>query len=108
MNFSSNFITQIYGVGGFEWIIIIILFIALIFGGKKIPELARTFGKASAEFERARIEAKRGVEMIKNQDISPDREKLEKIAKTLGIDYLTKTDEELRRAIELEINKTKK
>jgi sec-independent protein translocase protein TatA len=78
MNFSSNFITQIYGVGGFKWIIIIILFIALIFGGKKIPELARTFGKASAEFERARIEAKREVEMIKNQDISPDREKLKK------------------------------
>lgn len=36
-----------------------------IFGVKKIPELARSFGKATAEYEKARIEAKKELEQIK-------------------------------------------
>ena len=33
-------------IAGQEWIIIIVLAAVLIFGAKKIPELAKTFGKA--------------------------------------------------------------
>ncbi|HEX6377673.1 MAG TPA: twin-arginine translocase TatA/TatE family subunit, partial [Nitrososphaeraceae archaeon] len=40
---------QIFGAGGFEWIFIIIIIVVLIFGVKKIPQLARSFGKASSE-----------------------------------------------------------
>lgn len=39
-----------------EWIDIIVLITALFFGAKKIPELARLFCKAAAEYERAKIE----------------------------------------------------
>ncbi|MGI0069505.1 MAG: twin-arginine translocase TatA/TatE family subunit, partial [Nitrosopumilaceae archaeon] len=40
----------------YENVIIIVVVIAiLIFGVKKIPELARTFGKAKGEFEKGRI-----------------------------------------------------
>jgi sec-independent protein translocase protein TatA len=35
------------------------------------------------------------------------REKLESIADSLGIDYTNKNDDELRTAIELELNKSK-
>ena len=35
------------------------------------------------------------------------REKLESIAETLGIDYTNKNDEELRIAIDAEINRSK-
>ena len=35
------------------------------------------------------------------------REKLETIAESLDIDYTNKNDDELRAAIELELNKTK-
>ncbi len=44
---------------GFEWIFIIVIIVVLFFGVKKIPELAKSFGKATAEFEKAKIEAKR-------------------------------------------------
>ena len=37
---------------GAEWIFILIAIFVLIFGYKKIPELARSFGKASSEFEK--------------------------------------------------------
>jgi sec-independent protein translocase protein TatA len=35
-----------------EWIIVIIVVVLLLFGAKKIPELARSMGKARAEFSR--------------------------------------------------------
>jgi sec-independent protein translocase protein TatA len=99
---------------GFEWIFIVIIVVVLIFGAKKIPDLARGFGKATSEFEKARIEAKRELREMKNAGTSASsttnpsasREKLESIADTLGIDYTNKDDEQLRSAIETEINKS--
>jgi sec-independent protein translocase protein TatA len=101
-----NLIMQFGGLGGFEWIIIIALIVLVFFGVRKIPELARSFGKASAEFEKARIEAKRELQQLKSQG-NIGREKLESIADSLGIDYTNKNDTELRAAIEIELNKTK-
>ena len=100
---------------GFEWIFIVIIVVVLIFGAKKIPDLARGFGKATSEFEKARIEAKRELRELKNAGTSSsstttnaaaNREKLESIADTLGIDYTDKDDDQLRLAIETEINKS--
>ena len=93
---------------GFEWLILAVLIVVIFFGVKKIPQLARSFGKASSEYEKAKIEAKRELQQIKNQDTTKaDREKLEAIADTLGIDYTNKNDDDLRVAIESEINKGK-
>jgi sec-independent protein translocase protein TatA len=101
---------------GFEWIFLVVIVVVLIFGAKKIPDLARGFGKATSEFEKARIEAKRELREIKNAGTSSstttttntaaNREKLESIADTLGIDYTDKDDDQLRLAIETEINKS--
>ena len=102
----SNLLMQFAGIGGLEWVIIIGLIVVVFFGVRKIPELARSFGKASAEFEKARIEAKRELQQMKNQG-NVGREKLEAIADSLGIDYTNKNDDELRNAIEIELNKTK-
>lgn len=91
--------------GGFEWIFIIVIIVVLFFGVKKIPELAKSFGKATAEFEKAKLEAKRDLEKYRNENPNVGREKLESIADTLGIDYTNKNDDELKQAIEREINK---
>ena len=39
---------------GFTEIIVIVLVILLIFGAKRIPELARSLGRASYEFKKAK------------------------------------------------------
>lgn len=95
---------------GFEWIIIIVVIVLLFFGVKKIPQLAGSFGKASAEFQKSKMEANRDLERLKDQeDVSNvDREKLESIADTLGIDYSNKNDEELRNAINKEVQNERK
>jgi sec-independent protein translocase protein TatA len=94
---------------GLEWIIILIVIVLVFFGFKKIPELARSFGKASSQYQKAKIEAERGLEMLKGGRLTKgqEREKLEQIAETLGIDYLSMSDDEIRTAIETKINKTK-
>jgi sec-independent protein translocase protein TatA len=103
----SNLQMQFVGLGGLEWVIIIGLIVVVFFGVRKIPELARSFGKASAEFQKARIEAKRELQQMKSEGNIVGREKLEAIADSLGIDYTNKNDDELRTAIETELNKTK-
>jgi sec-independent protein translocase protein TatA len=81
-----------------------VIIIALIFGVKKIPELARSFGRASGEFEKAKIEMRKEVERVKNTDNS-ERDKLESVADKLGIDHTNKSDEELRQAIDKDMSK---
>jgi sec-independent protein translocase protein TatA len=95
---------------GIEWIIIIVVIVMLFVGVKKIPQLARSFGKASAEFQKSKIEANRELEQLKDRtEVSDiDRDKLETIADTLGIDYSNKNDEDLRNAINKEVGEGRK
>ena len=81
----------------------------LLFGAKKIPELAKSMGRATSEFQKARIEAKKSLanessDQEKAQQ-SVDREKLESIAETLGVDYSNKNDQDLKNAIDEELKK---
>ena len=57
----SNFIA------GQEWIFVIIIVVVLIFGAKKIPELAKTFGKAKGEFEKGKIEGEKELKDFKEK-----------------------------------------
>ncbi len=49
----TNLFLFIPGVGGSEWIFIILI-VLLLFGGKKIPELMRGLGKGIREFNDAK------------------------------------------------------
>jgi sec-independent protein translocase protein TatA len=102
-------------VNAAEWIIIIVIIAVVIFGAKKVPELARSFGRATTEFEKAKIEAKKELQRVKDLGTTTNtattnvqgREKLESVANTLGINHSEMSDDELRSAIQAEINKDK-
>jgi len=79
-------------------IIVIGVLIALLFGASKLPKLARSLGKASGEFRKAQLQAEielREYERQLKQGKQPDRVKLEKIAKDLGIDPEDKDDDDI-------------
>jgi sec-independent protein translocase protein TatA len=105
------------GIGGSEWIIIGLISIFLLFGSKKLPDMARHIGKAIEEYNNTRRTILKEVNQIKvNNDVfqghnnettwhvgkiiqgpvSTEREKLEKIASSLKIEYLNIPDEQLR------------
>src|SRR2546425_1213526 len=109
----AEFSNLIMGIlNGTEWIIIIVIIAVVIFGAKKVPDIARSFGRATTEYEKAKIEAKNELRRIRNlpatTSIQDDREKLEAVADALGINYSDKNNLELKTAIQAEINKDKK
>ncbi len=54
-------------VAGMEWIWIIVIVVVLIFGAKKIPELAKTLGKAKGDYEKGRIESEKDLKEFKEK-----------------------------------------
>ncbi|HJJ22667.1 MAG TPA: twin-arginine translocase TatA/TatE family subunit [Nitrosopumilus sp.] len=63
-------------VVGPEIIILIIVVGVLIFGAKKIPQLAKTFGKAKGEFEKGKMEADKELKDFKDEidNVAKDKE----------------------------------
>jgi len=59
-------------IAGQEWIFIIVIAVVFIFGAKKIPELARTFGKARGEFEKGKIEGDKELDDFKDRKAKTD------------------------------------
>jgi sec-independent protein translocase protein TatA len=53
---------------GSEILIIIVLAVVFIFGAKKIPELAKTLGKAKGEFEKGKLEGEKELNDFKNKE----------------------------------------
>ena len=64
--FGSGLTASLF-IAGQEWIFVIIVVAVLIFGAKKIPELAKTFGKAKGEFEKGKIEGEKELKEFKDE-----------------------------------------
>ncbi len=63
-------------LGGTEITILVVVIGVLIFGAKKIPELAKTFGKAKGEFEKGKIEGEKELKDFKGEidNVTKDKE----------------------------------
>ncbi len=76
--------------------ILIVLAVLILFGASKIPELARSLGKATGEFKKAKIETENE---LRSTEISlkekPAESKIKQMAKDLGIATEGKSDEQL-------------
>jgi sec-independent protein translocase protein TatA len=111
--------SEIMNIGGSEWIILGLLIVFLLFGSKKLPEFSRMVGKAMGEYEKARMITQREIseslsalptDYIGPKIVGPinsEREKLETVAQSLGIEFTNESDDELRKLIssKMDINK---
>ena len=90
---------------GSEWIIIIFVALVLILGTNQLPSAAKKLGKAVNEFNKAKSDVQSQIKGISNTnlDISgpleTERQKLESIAKSLGVSVTGKSDDELQKII---------
>lgn len=93
---------------GTEWIIVVFVALILILGTGKLPAAARKMGKAAAEFEKAKNDIKQQMYPEHNIRVSGpvqnERQKLEAMASSVGIDPSDMSTEELRRAIQDKID----
>jgi len=90
----------LFQIGGTEWLWVVIVLIAVFFGAGKIPEIARSIGRATGEFQKGKMEIEREIaQATKELEKTPERLRLEEAAKVFGIDPTGKTDEQLREEI---------
>lgn len=92
---------------GSEWIVLLVVVAVFLFGAKKIPEIARSIGRARGEFEKGKREYEdelRKASEPEKKELT-GREKLEQAAKSLGISIEGKSDEELREALKKALEK---
>ena len=98
---------------GSEWVIIIFVALILILGTNKLPEAARKLGKVVNEFNKAKNDVENQMKDYKNHTVpvsnpvQNERQKLETIAKSLDINPVGKTTEELREIISSKIGHNK-
>jgi sec-independent protein translocase protein TatA len=96
---------------GSEWIIIIFVALIVLLGTNRLPEVTRKFGKAVGEYKKAKNEMQNQFKDFSNSNldvtgpVQNERQKLDMIAKSLGINSSNKTDDELRDLISLKIGR---
>ena len=100
-------------IAGSEWIIIIFIALVLILGTNQLPSAARKLGKAVNEYNKAKNDVQNQIKEASENNIKVsgpvenERQKLESIAKSLGIDADEKSDDELRSLISGKIGQKK-
>jgi len=91
-------------IAGSEWVIIIFVAIVLILGTGKLPGAAKKLGKAVNEYNKAKNEIQEQMKIGEEQSpkitgpVGTEREKLETMAKSMGVN-VKKSDDELRKMI---------
>ena len=107
-------------IGG-EWMIIIFVALILLFGTNKLPEAGRKIGKIVGEYNKAKTEMQNQVKEYSDPNsktnsnnisvdgpVQTERQKLEYMAKSLGINTEDKTDVELRQIISSKFGSSQK
>ncbi|HYL67228.1 MAG TPA: twin-arginine translocase TatA/TatE family subunit [Nitrosopumilaceae archaeon] len=91
---------------GNEWIIIAFVAIILFLGPKRLPDVSRKIGKLMGEYNKTKNMVQNELQKATTSynlsiqgPVETERQKLETIAKSLGIDYINKTDDELKNLI---------
>ena len=92
-------------IGPSEWMIIIFVALVLILGTGKLPGVAKRLGKAVNEYNKAKNEIQDHMKEVTDEapkisgPVESEREKLEMIAKSIGVKVEDKTDDELKKII---------
>ncbi|MDP3103285.1 MAG: twin-arginine translocase TatA/TatE family subunit [Candidatus Methanoperedens sp.] len=85
--------------------------IIILFGATKIPELARSLGKATGEFKKGKQEIERELtdveKSIKETPAENKSSKIKQMARDLGISTEGKTEEQLLEEIQKKMPKVK-
>ena len=91
---------------GNDWIMIALVGLALVLGTKRLPDASKKIAKIMAQYDKAKnmvheeIQKARGEFNINvSGPVMTERQKLETIAKSLGVTAEGKTDDDLRNLI---------
>jgi sec-independent protein translocase protein TatA len=89
---------------GSEWIIIVFVALLALLGTNRLPEVTKKLGRAVGEYNKTKNMIQSQLSGMGNNlnvtaPVQNERQKLEFIAKSVGVDPAGKTDEELKKII---------
>ena len=90
---------------GSEWIIIVFVALIALLGTNRFPDVAKKLGRAVGQYNKTKEELQNHLADITNTNLNitnpvqNERQKMEFIAKSLGIEFSGKTDDELKKLI---------
>ena len=90
------------GLIGFPELILILVVALFLFGPDKIPEIARSLGKAAGEFKKAQTETEYEIK-INDELLNEKDTKIYNLAREMGLDVKNKNSEQLVEEIRLKI-----
>ena len=82
------------GLIGFPELLLILVVALFFFGPDKIPEIARSLGKATGEFKKAQTQTENEIKTL-GEPLSEKDTNIHKLAIEMGIDAKNKTSEQL-------------
>jgi sec-independent protein translocase protein TatA len=99
---------------GSEWIMIIFIALILLLGTNRFPDVAKKIGRLVGEYHNAKNQIQNEVKDVTKENfevsgpVKDERKKLEIMANHFGVDYKTKTDDELKKIIDSKIGQPQK
>ncbi len=78
---------------GFGELLVIGLFILIFFGPKKIPDIARTLGKAVREFRKAMQDMQSELQSATGVDLNPEINELKEVKQTIERETVSTLDD---------------
>jgi sec-independent protein translocase protein TatA len=99
---------------GSEWIMIIFIALILLLGTNRFPDVAKKIGRLVGEYHNAKNQIQNEVRDVTKENfevsgpVKDERKKLEIMANHFGVDYKTKTDDELKKIIDGKIGQPQK
>jgi len=94
---------------GSEWIMIIFIALILLLGTNRFPDAAKKIGRMVGEYHNAKNQIQNEMKDVTKENIEvsgpvkDERKKLEIMASHFGVDYESKTDDELKKIIDNKI-----
>jgi sec-independent protein translocase protein TatA len=91
---------------GNDWIMIAIVALALLLGTKRLPDATKKLAKIMAQYDKTKNMVQEEIQKAKGEfninvsgPVMSERQKLETLAKSLGVSTEGKTDDDLRNLV---------
>ena len=91
---------------GNDWIMIAIVALGLLLGTKRLPDMTRKIAKVMAQYDKTKNMVQEEIQKAKGEfnlnvsgPVMTERQKLETLAKSLGISTENRTDDDIRNLV---------
>ncbi|HXU95393.1 MAG TPA: translocase [Candidatus Nitrosotalea sp.] len=91
---------------GNDWIMIVLVALVLLLGTKRLPDMTKKIAKVMAQYDKTKNMVQEEIQKAKGEfnvnisgPVMSERQKLETLAKSLGINTENKTDDDLRNIV---------